>query len=112
MNINVNAAFENARAAAFDREEKTYLNTSDYTVRIEVTGSGFFPFDNLRRYRLVPTDAGNNMDTNVGGIKTVALEFADNAPNEHFVHQCADRFASFGWSVSECDIVITRRKGE
>jgi|3_EtaG_2_1085321.scaffolds.fasta_scaffold18577_2 hypothetical protein len=107
-NIHIAQAFDNALTAAFNPDERTFLHNSEYFVRIDVTGIGCFPFDQLRRYRLVPTDAGDNMDSNVGGSKTVSLEFADASITNHLAEQCALRFASFNWSVSDCTITITK----
>jgi hypothetical protein len=76
-------------------------------VLITVTGKGEFPFDQLRRYRLIPagTNSANRLDSTVAeGQRDVELDFADSVTARE-VYQCILRFNSFGWSLS--DITVT-----
>ncbi len=73
-------------------------------VLITVTGKGEFPFDQLRRYRLIPVDDSAAFRLTFEGQRGVRLDFADSTTARE-VYQCILRFNSFGWSLS--DITVT-----
>ena len=90
-NINVNEAFT----------ENSYHDADSVT--ITVAGRGNFPFDQLRLYSLVPVTDANILapDYRETEDRNVELRFA-YPTNYQVASSCADRFASFGWTVSEC----------
>lgn len=77
-----------------------------YDFILNVTGRGTFPFDQLRRYAMYPTDTV--AAEKLGDTDRRSINLSMDGQNYATLDACKDRFESFGWKVDIDDELQVR----